>query len=135
MVVTTHAPAVASWLMARQGAGVFGVGVGAGVALVVEETACVNGIDGAVARCEERRECDGGGTGGEAGSCALLVHNKLCNKPITNLALCTLRDVALLTKHGASASRRLPCVVQSAPAKFYQRQEGPSGRRGRVLVL
>ena len=76
MVVTTHAPAVASWLMARQGAGVFGVGVGAGVALVVEETACVNGFDGAVARCEERRERDGGGTGGEAGSRALLVHNK-----------------------------------------------------------
>ena len=90
----------------------------------------VNGFDGAVARCEERRERDGGGTGGEAGSCALLVHNKLC-KPITNLALCTLRDVALLTKHGASASRRLPCVVQSAPAQFCQRQEGPSGRRGR----
>ena len=68
MVVTTHAPAVASWLMARQGAGVFGVGVGAGVASVVEETACMNGIDGAVARCEERRERDGGGTGGEAGA-------------------------------------------------------------------
>ena len=52
--------------MAHGEAGVFGVGVGTGVASVVEETACMDGIDGAVARCEERRERDGG-TGGRGG--------------------------------------------------------------------
>ena len=41
--------------------------------------------------------------------------------------------VALLNKRGAPAPCRLPCVVQSAPTQFFERLEGPTGRRGRFL--